>query len=110
MIEKLQYISNGDTPQQHLQNIAMACEAGVKWVQLRLKNIAFDDYVYYGCEAQRIAKANDAVLIINDNPRVAALCYANGVHVGKEDISAAEARVKMMKSFIVGGTANTFED
>lgn len=34
---KLHYISQGATPQQHLDNIQQACVSGAELVQLRLK-------------------------------------------------------------------------
>ena len=35
---------------------------------------------------------------------------ADGVHLGKNDMPPAEARVKMGEKYIIGGTANTFDD
>ena len=37
MIHKLQYITQGETSDDHLENIQKACVTGVSWVQLRLK-------------------------------------------------------------------------
>ena len=36
-MHKLHYISQGETPQEHLENIQKACAAGAELVQLRLK-------------------------------------------------------------------------
>ena len=36
--------------------------------------------------------------------------HADGVHLGKKDMPVAEARKMLGKDFIIGGTANTFED
>jgi thiamine-phosphate pyrophosphorylase len=110
MIDRLQYISSGLTPENHLQHITEACEAGVKWIQLRLKNMKFNEYAFYACEARRITTLHDAVLIINDNPQVAIACAADGVHVGNDDISPAEARAMFDRNVIIGGTANTWND
>ena len=38
MFEKIQYISQGETPEQQLANICRALDAGCKWIQLRYKN------------------------------------------------------------------------
>ena len=35
----MQYISQGNTINEHLENIKKVCKAGGKWVQLRLKNV-----------------------------------------------------------------------
>jgi thiamine-phosphate pyrophosphorylase len=48
--------------------------------------------------------------IINDFPQLAKKVGADGVHLGKQDMSPAQARTLLGKDFIIGGTANTFED
>jgi thiamine-phosphate pyrophosphorylase len=92
MISKIQYISSGKNPEAHLEQIKLACNAGIKWVQLRLKSVGSDEYLFYACEARRITKMNNAVLIINDNLMVAVKSAADGIHLGKEDVSPKSAR------------------
>ena len=38
IIPKLHYISQGNSPKEHLDNIQKACSSGAELVQLRLKN------------------------------------------------------------------------
>ena len=106
----LQYISQGNSINEHLENIKKVCEAGGKWVQLRLKNIALIDYLKAAKEARIICDANEAVLIINDKIGIAGESGADGVHLGLEDTKACEARKQLGSEAIIGGTANTFED
>lgn len=40
MIPKLHYISQGNSPKEHLENIQKACTSGAELVQLRLKGIS----------------------------------------------------------------------
>ena len=40
MIPKLHYISQGNSPKEHLDNIQKACSSGSELVQLHLKNIS----------------------------------------------------------------------
>ena len=40
MIPKLHYISQGNSPKEHLENIQKACTSGAELVQLRLKNVS----------------------------------------------------------------------
>ncbi|MEM9339554.1 MAG: thiamine phosphate synthase [Bacteroidota bacterium] len=108
-MEKLQYISQ-ETDRTHLQNIREACEAGVKWVQLRVKNQSTEHVTKMASEAREICQSFGATLIINDHPDVAASSRANGVHLGKKDPSPEEARKLVGTDRIIGGTANTFED
>ncbi len=110
MLSKLQYISQGNDAFEHLNNIKFALFAGIKWIQLRLKNITHNDYVYFGKEAKKLCNQFHAVLIINDNPFVAEECNANGVHLGLNDMSISRAREILGTKKIFGATANTFED
>jgi thiamine-phosphate pyrophosphorylase len=52
----------------------------------------------------------DAKLIINDNVTLAHEILADGVHLGKTDMKPDEARSILGENFIIGGTANTFDD
>ncbi|MBS1565613.1 MAG: thiamine phosphate synthase, partial [Bacteroidetes bacterium] len=83
IISKLHYITT--TPQLAEQ----ACRGGVDWIQLRLKDIAYEDYLHIAREVQEICKAYDARLIINDNVALAKEVGADGVHIGKEDMPPA---------------------
>ena len=55
-------------------------------------------------------RKHDAILIIDDHVDIAMQVDADGVHLGKNDMPPAEARVKMGEKYIIGGTANTFDD
>lgn len=109
MLEKIQYISQGDSPEQQLANISKALGAGCKWIQLRHKNKPIEEVRTLAKMVQKICKAYDATFIINDHLQVASEINADGVHLGLEDISVVEAR-KLFKNKIIGGTANTLED
>jgi thiamine-phosphate pyrophosphorylase len=109
MLHKLQYISQGNgNPFSNLRNIESALDAGVKLVQLRLKNIPEETYIDFGYRAKELCVKHQAHLIINDNPLVAKKCNADAVHLGLDDMSVLEAR-KIVPDKIIGGTANTFE-
>lgn len=109
MLHKLQYISQGANPEEHVRNIHRALDAGVQWVQLRLKNTDEKTYILNGLAARDLCDKYKAVLIINDHPGVALECYADGVHLGLNDMHIAAAR-EILPGKIVGGTANTFDD
>lgn len=40
MIPKLHYISQGNSPKEHIENIQKACSSGAELVQLNIKNIS----------------------------------------------------------------------
>lgn len=108
MLPKLQYISQGSSPDVHIQNIDAALKAGVKLIQLRLKNISVDSYTEYAMKAKALCEKFDAQLIINDNPIVADASKADALHLGLDDVSVLEAK-KVIPNKVIGGTANTFE-
>ena len=67
MISRLHYISQETDENSHLANIKEACQAGVDWVQLRLKDMELDEIEEIAFEAKSICKEYSAKLIINDH-------------------------------------------
>src|SRR5215475_6099323 len=73
--------------------------------QLRLKNVD-DDVIRRATDLLRpIVQAAGAAFILNDRPDLAAELGCDGVHVGQEDASYAEAR-KLLPKAIVGVTCH----
>lgn len=87
--------------------LAEAMAAGdVAAVQLRLKG-AEDDAIRRAAEALRpVCDAHGVPLIMNDRPDLARDTGCDGVHVGQEDASYAEARQAVGAQGIVGVTAH----
>ncbi|MEP2279482.1 thiamine phosphate synthase [Maribacter sp.] len=110
MIPTLHYISQGKTPQEHLENIQKACTSGVELVQLRLKKQSEKVVHETAIQAREITAKYQTRLIINDYYKVAAAVKADGVHLGKTDTSPVIARKALASWQIIGGTANTLED
>lgn len=110
MISNLHYISQGETPEEHLENIRKMCAAGADWIQLRLKNKPFEVVLETAKAAKEICDGFQVKLIINDFPEVAKKVDAAGVHLGKQDNCPSIARKLLGPGKIIGGTANTLED
>ena len=110
MIGKLQYVSQGETPQEHLENIQSACASGALWVQLRLKNLEVNIILETAKKARVITHHFKAILIINDHYKIAKEAEADGVHLGKQDSCPSEVRAYLGHAYIIGGTANTLGD
>ena len=110
MIHKLQYITQGETPEAHLENLQKACVDGADWVQLRLKNYESETILETAQKAREITNSFNAKLIINDHYKIAKAIKADGVHLGKSDECPLVVRKYLGTSFIIGGTANTAED
>jgi len=103
-ISNVQYIT--DTT----QGLEPLLKAGLNWVQLRVKNRNEKEIYNIADSFVALCEKYKAFSIINDYPQLAKRVGADGVHLGKGDMSPAEARTLLGKDFIIGGTANTFED
>lgn len=103
-ISKLHYITTGP------ELAEKACRGGIGWIQLRLKEIPYDDYRAVAREVQVVCREYDCTFIINDNVELALELRADGVHIGKEDMPPAAARALLHEDYIIGATANTLED
>ncbi|PCJ97135.1 MAG: thiamine phosphate synthase [Flavobacteriaceae bacterium] len=109
-ISKLHYISQGTTPEAHLENIQQACIHGAELVQLRLKNESKNILLKTAQKAREITAQFQTRLIINDFYKIAKEVKADGVHLGKTDASPTIAREFLGNYYLVGGTANTLQD
>jgi len=110
MASRLYFLTMDEGPIDHLQQVAEACKAGIKWIQLRMKQASDEEVRATAVAAKRITDANGCVLIINDRVEIALEVKAGGVHLGKQDMAVSEARRLLGRDMIIGGTANTVED
>ena len=106
----IQFISHYTDRIGYLDSIRLALEGGCRWVQLRVKNATIDELRPMALEAQRMCREAGATFIIDDQVALVKEIGADGVHLGKNDMPVAEARKVLGPDFIIGGTANTFED
>ena len=109
-IASLHYLTQDIPHISHAEQVRRACAGGVNWVQLRVKEKGYKDWLDIATAVQEVCKKNNAMHIINDNAVLAKEIGADGVHLGKEDISPKEARILLGPNAIIGGTANSLED
>jgi len=110
MISKLHYITQGETPEIHLENIQKACSSGADWIQLRLKDVDEDTLLKTAQKARALTSHFQTRLIINDHYKIAKAVKADGVHLGQTDACPIEVRDYLGKFYSIGGTANTLKD
>lgn len=110
MIPKLHYISQGNSPKEHLENIQKACTSGAELVQLRIKGLHDKKLLKIAIEAREITSHFQTRLIINDNYKIAREVKADGVQIRKTDPCPTVARKHLYTWQIIGGTANTLQD
>ncbi|MGN7708732.1 thiamine phosphate synthase [Chryseobacterium sp. 22543] len=109
-MEKLQYISQGNTIQEQELHIRKALDNGIKWLQVRWKNAPENELINL-CEiSKQLCSEYQSVCIINDHVQLAKEIGAEGVHLGLNDRSIEEARQTLGENKIIGGTANTLSD
>jgi thiamine-phosphate pyrophosphorylase len=88
-------------------DLARALDAGdVAALQLRLKEVSDDAILRAADTIRPIAAARDVHFILNDRPDLARACGADGVHVGQEDASIAEARRILGADATIGATCH----
>ena len=109
-IPKLQYISEGNTPEEHLENIQNACTSGAELVQLSLMNASEKTILEIAIAAREITSHFQTRLIINTHYKIAKTVKADGVHLEKSDTSATVARIHLYTWQMIGGTANTLQE
>jgi thiamine-phosphate pyrophosphorylase len=94
-------------PKSFADTFKRALDAGdVASVQLRLKDVSDDEVRRATQVLMPIVQAAGAAFILNDRPDLAAELGADGVHIGQEDASYAEARRAMGPDRIVGVTCH----
>jgi thiamine-phosphate pyrophosphorylase len=109
-IPKLHYISQGDSPDEHLENIQNACTSGAELVQLCLKGVPEEKVLEVAIAAREITSHFQTRLIVNEHYKIAKQIKADGVHLDTKGCSATVARVHLYTWQIIGATANTLED
>ncbi|MBO8438636.1 MAG: thiamine phosphate synthase [Bacteroidetes bacterium] len=106
----LQFITHETDKYSYLDSAILALNGGCKWIQLRMKHSPAEEIMRVAGILKEECRKHDAILIIDDHVDIAMQVDADGVHLGKNDMPPAEARVKMGEKYIIGGTANTFDD
>jgi thiamine-phosphate pyrophosphorylase len=75
-----------------------------------MKDAPADEVGETARRAKALCDSCGAVLYINDYVEVCRRVEAAGVHLGKSDMPPSEARARLGDGYVIGGTANTFED
>ena len=106
----LLFITHYTDRYNYLQSVEIALKGGCREIQLRMKDAAESDVEQTARQAKELCDAYDARLFIDDHVQVCKHIGAAGVHLGKLDMPVREARNILGRDFIIGGTANTFDD
>ncbi|GHU74404.1 thiamine-phosphate synthase [Clostridia bacterium] len=85
-----------------IEQVEDALRGGVTCLQLREKNLPFEEFLDLANETKKICEKYNVPFIINDNAEVAARCGADGLHIGQGDICVPLARELIGKEKILG--------
>lgn len=83
---------------------------GVTFLQLREKNLEDKSFLDLAIEMKELAHGYNVPFVINDNIDIAMKSDADGVHIGQDDMSVAEARKIIGKDKILGVSAGTVQE
>lgn len=107
---KLQFITHFTDQYSYFDSARLALEGGCRWIQLRMKDAPDEEVEKEALRIQPLCKQYGATFLLDDRVELVKKLNVDGVHLGKNDMPIAEARRILGKDFIIGGTANTFED
>lgn len=109
-LPRVQFLTLDGAPLGHLRQAELACDGGVRWVQLRAKGLAFGAWVALARQVVAACHARGALCTVNDSPEVALASGADGVHLGRSDTAPAAARAMLGDAALVGVTLNHMDD
>ena len=109
-MKTVQFITHYTEKYSYLDSARMALKGGCRWIQLRMKDAGKEEIVSVAMELRNLCNDCGAIFIIDDHVELVREIGADGVHLGKNDMSVAEARRILGDEYIIGGTANTYED
>ena len=99
--------STNYSEEEFLYRVERALMGGVTILQLREKNKTTREYITLAEKVHGLAKKYAVPLIIDDRVDVALAVDAEGVHLGAEDMTIAQARKILGEDRIIGATAKT---
>ncbi|WP_373653204.1 thiamine phosphate synthase [Schlesneria sp. DSM 10557] len=89
--------------------VKAALDGGVRLIQSREKSLSDREWLQLARQLRAWTAAVGALLVINDRPDLAVLCDADGVHVGQEEFTVAEARTIVGPERLVGVSTHSVE-
>jgi thiamine-phosphate pyrophosphorylase len=102
-----------DTGYVELDRIPFVTEqlvlGGVDLIQLRAKKLPLTKIAELGKAMRTNVPASGPLLILNDHPQLMAEIDADGIHVGQDDLSVAEARRQTGTDVLVGKSTHSLE-
>src|SRR5574344_66732 len=107
---RLQFIRNSNDANALLASVNAVLQGGCRWIQLRMKDASAEQIIESAYAVKALCKRYNATFIIDDHVEIVKIVQADGVHLGLNDMPIMQARALLGEGFIIGGTANSFEN
>lgn len=96
-------------PRLSYSTIAEKCVShGIKMLQLREKHLSDKELIKIGKEIRSITKGTSTNFVVNDRPDIAAICDADYLHLGQDDMPIEDAR-KIVGNMKIGLSTHSIE-
>ena len=92
------------------EQVEAALQGGATCVQLREKYLDRETFLQEARDLVQLCHRYGVPFIVNDEVEIAVECGADGVHVGQEDMKAADVRAKVGPQMMIGVSAHTVEE
>ena len=92
------------------EQVESALKGGATCIQLREKELDDDAFLNEAIEISALCKQYGVPFFINDNVEIAIKCHADGIHVGQEDMEAAQVRQRVGDDMIIGVSVHSVEE
>ena len=103
-------LTSDSSDYSHSDQVGILLDAGATFIQIRSKKLSFDELLNQANHASILAVKKNADLIINDHSEVAKLSNASGVHLGGNDESVYDARVRLGEGMYIGATVHSISE
>ena len=92
------------------EQVECALKGGATCVQLREKELGDEAFLKEAMEIGALCRRYGVPFFVNDNVDIAVKCHADGVHVGQEDMAAAQARLRIGEQMMLGVSVHTVQE
>jgi hydroxymethylpyrimidine kinase/phosphomethylpyrimidine kinase/thiamine-phosphate diphosphorylase len=90
--------------------VRAALAGGARIIQMRDKHRATPELIALARELRGLCRAAGALFFVNDRVDIALACEADGVHLGPDDMSPADARRIAGEGMLIGISVSTVEE
>jgi len=92
------------------EQVESALKGGATCVQLREKELDDEAFLNEAIEISALCRQYRVPFFINDNVEIAIKCHADGIHVGQEDMEAAQVRRRVGDDMMIGVSVHSVEE